>query len=186
MRNTAPIGAPSMKIIPANITTIAYAVGALLIFALGWKVADWQGDAQLASAKRDWAELEAGRLQSALDKQRRDLAAVRTVEVKYVEGAERVRTETKIVTREVVRYVQNPAVERVYLPAEWVRLHDHAATGVQPAASGTGSTDDQTQTVSDADAIATVAGNYNDCRGYIEQVTGLQAYALSLQTGATP
>lgn len=158
----------------------AYAAVAAVLFTAGYKVAQWRGDAALASAQSTWATAEKDRLADALKTQQKQLAGTRQVDTVYVQGAERVRIETKVVTQEVIRYVQNPAIERVVLPAEWVRLHDLAALGVSPASPAVSSADGAAQAVTDADAIAVVSDNYNDCRAYIEQVKGLQAHVREI------
>jgi hypothetical protein len=73
------------------------------------------------------------------------------------------RAKDKIITKEVIRYVETtPAAQRVVLPGTWRVRHDAAATG-QPAADQAGA-DAAGEPVTDAAAIETVADNYESCR----------------------
>ncbi len=78
--------------------------------------------------------------------------------------------KNRIITKEVVRYAQLPADRRCTLDPAWRLLHDAAATG-QPAdtarvAAGAA------EPVTDAAALETVAGNYENCRDHIAQLDG--------------
>lgn len=89
----------------------------------------------------------------------------------------------RIITKEVIRYEQvTKPDERCTLPAAWRVLHDAAATG-EPATEAAGLADAGAGAVTDAAAIATVADNYADCRGYAEQVKGWQGYYRELTKG---
>lgn len=79
-------------------------------------------------------------------------------------------TKNRTITREVIRYVDTPAARRCTLDPAWRLLHDAAATG-QPAdtarvAAGAA------EPVTDAAALETVAGNYENCRDHIAQLDG--------------
>jgi len=85
----------------------------------------------------------------------------------------------RIITREVIRYVQvTPAADRCTLPGTWRVRHDAAATG--DPAQATGLAADTAHPVADDTALATVAENYTACRGYIEQVAGWQAWCRAV------
>ena len=82
--------------------------------------------------------------------------------------------KNRVITKEVVRYAQLPADRRCELDHAWRLLHDAAATG-EPAdtarmAAGAA------EPVADAAALGTVAGNYEQCREYIEQLRGWQRW----------
>lgn len=157
---------------------IGLCVGAAAaLFGAGYKVADWRGDAMLADAKLSWQQEELQRQSVIHTKQQHQLETRTAVDTLQMEGAARVRSETKAVTTEVIQYVQKPVPERVVLSADWVRIHDLAAAPSVPAASTTsGELDGGARTASDAEVLAVVTGNYNECRRYIEQIRGLQAY----------
>lgn len=85
----------------------------------------------------------------------------------------------KIVNREVVRYVSNPAAGFVLLPPDWVRIHDLAASGTfgLPQTADTPRLPDAIPSpVADSDAIAVVAENYTTCREITGQLEALQAW----------
>ena len=82
--------------------------------------------------------------------------------------------KNKIITREVVRYETLPADRRCTLDPAWRLLHDAAATG-EPADAARVAAGDA-EPVADAAAIETVAGNYEACREYIDQLRGWQRW----------
>lgn len=82
--------------------------------------------------------------------------------------------KNRIITREVVRYAQLPADRRCELDPAWRLLHDAAATG-EPANTARVAAGDA-EPVTDAAALETVAGNYEQCREYIEQLGGWQRW----------
>ena len=82
--------------------------------------------------------------------------------------------KNRIITKEVVRYAQLPADRRRELDPAWRVLHDAAATGepADPARMAAGAA----EPVADAAALGTVAGNYEQCREYIDQLRGWQRW----------
>lgn len=90
--------------------------------------------------------------------------------------AERAKRTTKnrVITKEVIRYAQLPADRRCTLDPAWRVLHDAAATGepADPARVAAGAA----EPIADAAALETVAGNYEACREYIDQLRGWQRW----------
>jgi hypothetical protein len=82
----------------------------------------------------------------------------------------------RIITREVIRYVEiTPPESRCALPGSWRVQHDAAATG-EPATDPAGLAAGAADSVTDAAALETVAENYSRCRAAIEQVRGWQQW----------
>jgi hypothetical protein len=82
--------------------------------------------------------------------------------------------KNRVITKEVVRYAQLPADRRCTLDPAWRVLHDAAATG-EPADAARVAAGDA-EPVADAAALEVVAGNYEACREYIEQIEGWQRW----------
>ena len=82
--------------------------------------------------------------------------------------------KNRVITKEVVRYAQLPADRRCALDPAWRLLHDAAATG-EPANTARVAAGDA-DPVADAAALETVAGNYEQCREYIDQLRGWQRW----------
>ena len=80
----------------------------------------------------------------------------------------------RVITKEVVRYESLPDDRRCDLDPAWRVLHDAAATGEppEPARLAAGAA----PPVGDAAALETVAGNYESCRTYIDQLEGWQRW----------
>lgn len=130
------------------------------------------------AAEAAQAQLETERLAAAALKLKRDkVAALDSALAK----SNTVRAgRDRIIIQEVIRYEQaTPAADRCTLPGAWRLRHDAAASGepADPARLVAGGADP----VTDAAALATVADNYIDCRGAIEQVKGWQAWWMAVQ-----
>ena len=82
--------------------------------------------------------------------------------------------KNRTITREVIRYVELPADRRCTLDPAWRLLHDAAATGESADTARVAAGD--AEPVADAAALEAVAGNYEACREYIEQVRGWQRW----------
>ncbi|BAK75832.1 hypothetical protein NH8B_1000 [Pseudogulbenkiania sp. NH8B] len=89
--------------------------------------------------------------------------------------------QTKIVTSEVVRYVEREKAQAaaggavVRLDADWVRGHDLAAavpaeTGAEPVLAG------EAGPATAGEALEAVAGNYAQCQRWRDQVIGWQEW----------
>jgi hypothetical protein len=89
------------------------------------------------------------------------------------ERAKRIQ-KNRVITKEVVRYETLPADRRCTLDPAWRLLHDAAATG-EPADTARVAAGDA-EPVADAAALETVAGNYEQCREYIDQLRGWQRW----------
>lgn len=120
-----------------------------------------------AQAKLDQALAYAAEIlarQSAVDQLAADLETARAAQ----------RPRDRIITREVIRYAQLPADRRCDLDGAWRLLHDAAATG-EPAETAR-LAPGGAPPIGDAAALDAVAGNYEQCRGYIKQIEGWQAW----------
>lgn len=137
-------------------------------FSAGWSVYSDRQDAKV--------------LQQVVQAVEKKDAAQQDVDQLAIDQATTLATQAvkdRIITREVIRYVQvTPAADRCTLPGTWRVRHDAAATG-DPAQT-TGVAADAANPVADDTALATVAENYTACRGYIEQVAGWQAWCRTV------
>lgn len=103
------------------------------------------------------------------------------------EASERARAEIRYVTRTVVEkvpvYVTAETDRRYPLPWGFVRLHDAAALGLDPAAvpNPAGQPDDAASSVAASVAAAIVAGNYGQCREDQQRLSDLQAWIRTQQ-----
>jgi hypothetical protein len=109
-------------------------------------------------------------------------ARIEAVSTQQVEREAKTETITKVVNHEVIKYVQAPDIARVTLPAEWVRIHDRAASGTDLSsdAKATGQLDGAASSFTDADALSVVTDNYGLCHSYADRVTALQDYLRAL------
>jgi hypothetical protein len=164
-----------------NPLILSVAVAAALSATAGWKVTSWYYQSEISSMKLEAAELatEAQDRKNKIELMALELAGA--VSARDAARRQQIRTVERVVTREVIKYVQNPDIERVYLPPEWVRIHNTAAGGGVPEDTGApGATDDPTVGVTDADAIAVVAENYGICTDNRAQLIALQEWAAGV------
>lgn len=160
---------------------LAIAVAAALSALSGWKVTSLYYKAEISDmlAAAAQAAQEARDLNDKIEVMGLELAGV--VSERDAARRQKARNLQRVVTRKVIEYVQNPAIERVHLPAEWVRLHDTAASGrMSEDADPAGPTDDPAVGVTDADAIAVVVENYATCTATRNQLIALQEWAAGL------
>lgn len=177
--------------ISPNVLAIACLVSAGSAFWIGWEWRDRSADLEAAVAAQQRAELyqQAQAAQTIASEQARNverLTAERTAlasEAAALRDQEREVVE-RVVTREVIRYVQNPNTVRTVLPFEWVRIHDRAATGrgagMPAATDGPRRPDAVAAPVTDADALVVITDNYTTCQATRDQLIGLQDWVRSL------
>jgi hypothetical protein len=135
---------------------------------IGWQVHDWKTDAGRLEAL-ETALQDAKELRGKVDTLNADLAAARAAQ----------KPKDRIITKEVVRYeTVVPADRRCTLDGAWRVLHDAAATG-DPAAGSIAAT--TAAPVTDADALETVAENYELCRSWRADLIGWQRFWATLQ-----
>lgn len=164
----------------------AYAIIAVVLLSLGfgsgWQVNGWRLGQKITQMERDIAQAnaDAGKekdLKEAALSQRN--AAVADALIAEIDAE---RAESKIINREVIRYVENPSTHHCNLHADWLRIHDAAATGRMSNAAGSAVTPagknraiaDPDKT--DANALAIITANYEQCRRDRTRVDGWQKW----------
>jgi len=129
-------------------------------FAAGWRVCDWRNDA---------AQLQEEREDRALAKARQVFTDRLALLLEHQRSVKADKDRTII--KEVVRYESlTPADRRCALDGNWRMLHDAAATGTPADPAGLAAR--TAPPITDAAALETVAGNYEACRDYIDQLNG--------------
>lgn len=103
---------------------------------------------------------------------------------RYVDRVQEVRTVGATITKEVPRYVTVEADRACVVPVGFVQLHDAAAAGVPPAATGAGNPDAPAAGIALSAVAETVAGNYTTCQETAEQLIALQAHVRLIQGGS--
>lgn len=160
---------------------LAIAVAAALSALSGWRVTSLYYQAEISDmlAAAAKAAQEASDLNDKIEVMGLELAGV--VSERDAARRKKARDLQRAVTRKVIEYVQNPDIERVYLNADWVRIHNTAASSGMPEDTGaTGPPNDPTVGVTDADAIAVVTSNYGICNENSAQLIALQEWAAGV------
>lgn len=143
-------------------------IAAVTLLTTGiWIGIEWnQGQvAQDQLEQQKLADEQATYLRNRINKLSIDLAAEQAAQ----------KPKDRIITKEVIRYEQVvPAASRCTLSAQWRMLHDAAATGEPPDTGRYLAGADGP--VTDAEAIETVADNYETCRECQHRLTGWQRY----------
>ena len=129
------------------------AVALVAGIAVGWTTNQWRVDAQRADSLVEVRKIERLERETA-DAIARAAAAERAI----------LDAEVRVVTQDVIRYVQDPNTGNCDLGDSWVRTHDTAA-GLPVAPEPTAGTTDATPAnVTDRDALRVVTQNYAICR----------------------
>jgi len=157
------------------------------VFWAGWEWRDRAADAQLLTKDNQIValRLQAQEAATRASERAREVERLTQDRIALAAELEAARTQERevverIVTKEVIRYVQNPDHGQLVLPGDWVRLHDFAALGagggVPGASLPSGGAYADTARVTDADAIAVVADNYGTCHEIRDQLQALQRW----------
>ncbi len=148
-----------------------------LSLAAGWVVNGWRLEGKYADLERDYkqAVLDAKDAQEKHDVQRQ----LRLDEAERASAAvsAALAVSSRVIEKEVVRYVVDPEVGDCALDAEWVQLHNRAATGTKAVTSSSVEFDATTRT-----ALPVITDNYLTCRNISAQLIGLQAWVKELVT----
>lgn len=109
---------------------------ALSSFTLGWKLRSFSADAEVAGLQRQAEQNERQALEALLtrsEQRRADELRIASLSEQVIESTAKAQkaaeVKIRVVEREVVRYAENPDRTAVVLPADWVRVHNLAATG---------------------------------------------------------
>lgn len=134
-----------------------------LLALFGW----WCYGKGAASVQADWDKaVDDAKLHASQTETKQAEATVKVV-TEYVDRVKVVHQKGEEIIREVPVYIR-PA--DYMLPLGFGVLHDAAATGVFPDASG----DTDAATIDAAAALETVVGNYTTCTAIREQLISLQ------------
>lgn len=148
----------------------------LLGYFLGWKINGWRLESQINAGK-------AAQVTATLETERGTAKKATDADAKPAAAQQAQEQNARVITKEVIRYVQSPAAGQCHLPAEWVQIHD-AAAGVPPASSSTSlpaaADGEAGGSVTDSDAIGTITRNYDICRQEINRLQGWQAWYRSV------
>jgi hypothetical protein len=134
-------------------------------FCAGWRVHDWRdAAAQVHSAKVAVAALQ------------RQSAVSQAIAVTDQARQDRIRTVTRILTKEIPVYVAPETDVRFALPDGFVRLHDAAAAGLPAGAISPTEPDDTASDFTFAQAAGVIVANYGECHADQQRLTDLQAW----------
>lgn len=152
---------------------------ALVLLGLTWEIGYASG---VKHEKAQAVAADNERLRQAFE-QGQALGTVRDrVVTKYVERVQVVEKRAATLIKKVPVYVSAKADAACVVPAGFVRLHDAAATGTEPAApERTGAADAAPSGVALSTVAETNVDNYAACNANAEQLIGLQAIVHDYQ-----
>lgn len=86
------------------------------------------------------------------------------------------KTVYKTITKEVISYEQNDAVNKCVLNDDWVLLHDKAARANDNTTRSTNAANAAHRAVKDDMALMVITDNYQRCNAYKERLEAWQAW----------
>lgn len=129
--------------------------------------------------ERDDYRSRAEKAEKAIDAAKEEDTRVNVITDAHVKTVEKIVYVDKIVAKEVIKYRER-VVNRCELNAEWVRIHNQAATGLPEntsAGSSHGASSEPGQRgVDDAEALDVATSNYNKyhiCKARLETLQDL-------------
>ena len=135
----------------------------------GWLVNGWRLGEQIAADARD--AVQYARSVELISREASDLAAER-----YELQRELSEASGRVITSEVIRYVENPDHGQCVLPDDFVRIDTSAATGVSGSVVAASGADGTGQRFTDADLIQVLTDRSEICRAEMEKLTALQEW----------
>lgn len=172
---------PLLTVLARNWRLAALALVGLVVFGSGYRVASWRYEGKIQRQRAEQLEaLQANaKLVAELEQARVSLSESLAREAALKE--QEARVVEKVVTQEVIRYVETDNARHCGLSADGVRIHDAAARGELPeAASAASGSDAAAVEATNAEVIRTVVSNYNECNRIRERLMLLQRWADGL------
>lgn len=145
-------------------------IGVVLIafFGVGWVKGNQHGTQKLT-------DYQGAQAAAAIKIVTRQGEATERVVTKYVAVAGKTKVITDTIEKEVVKYVDSkPLALACMLDDRWVQLHDAAAAGTVPPPAG--ATDGGPGSVTAAEAIPTITGNYRAAGRNKDKLEALQEW----------
>lgn len=146
------------------------------VFGAGWKVQGWRMGEDMAQFQKELAEARADAETAEREKEQALQARSDAIAAAILADMDAEQARARVVTKEVIKYVQVPGAGSCNLVDEWVHTHDRAArrAGGDPGAASV--PDAGSGQFTDIDALVVVTDNYAICRQAMSQVRGWQAW----------
>jgi len=164
-----------------TVNVAVYALIAALCFGAGWKVQGWRKDNQIAGmvsqaqAARHAALADARALENAQNARQEVAAALE------VERNKEARIVEKVITNDVIKYVQRPSSQSCGVDADGVRIINASAASRMPEATDTARAPDASPAAATAAAVVhSVTDNYNTCHANANQLRALQDWVHAM------
>jgi hypothetical protein len=117
-----------LNLASAKIKIAAFLILSLAIFGGGYKVAQWRYSAIIADINTELSE--GARIAEKAAKEHADAVVS---EYELIKAQQ--ETVYKTITKEVIKYVQNPSFGKCVIPGSWVQQHDSAASAGMPSST---------------------------------------------------
>lgn len=154
-----------------------YAAILLAGFGTGWKVHSWKADAQsLAQMEADQKAIQA-HVDEVKKVEALRQANIETAALLEIERDRAAKTVERVITNDVIKYVQTPASTQCGIDPTGVRLINTAASGRLPE-----DTDTTSKAHASAAAVVTsVTSNYSTCNENANQLIALQDWVRAIK-----
>lgn len=144
-------------------------------FICGWAVNGWRIGETVA-------ESEAQRAQDTIKIERLNTEKSQTVARLHAAEAAAQVVKTRTVTKEVIKYVQNPDAGDCELSNDWVRIHDDSAGVPTDTEAASRAADTTGKPKTDVDALVAITDNYAVCLTNAIRLKALQEWAVKVSS----
>lgn len=146
-----------------------------LAFVAGWFINGWRIGETVA-------ESEAQRAQDTIQIERLNAEKTQTVAALHAAKAAAQIVKTRTVTKEVIKYVQNPDAGECELSNDWVRIHDDSAGVPTDIEAPRRASDATGKPKTDVDALVAITDNYAVCLTNAIRLKALQEWAVKVSS----
>lgn len=154
-----------------------YALAVVVGFGMGWKVNGWRKDADIKATQEQAQTARDEALANIKALEAEQLARTMLAADLEIERNKQAKTVEKVITRDVIKYVQKASSQSCAVDGDGVRLINASAAGRVPQDSDTAAAPDATA----AAVVASVTDNYATCNANSNQLRALQDWVRALR-----
>lgn len=163
--------------IPIPTSVVVGAVASVAAFSIGFKVSADLYDSKIQKIRAEQAEvaLEAANRNRMIEQLGLELSGI--ISERNALRNQRRKVVEKVITKKVIEYVQTDVAGQCDIPDEFVRIHDHSASGrVSGTTEAPGTSPASATGITDTEVLEVVTANYDACHEIRDKLISLQEW----------